>query len=149
MEGWGTMDYKKIIERWLSEYEGVKLTIEADWTLLQESRINIGSGIDTTREATGKTNKFNSEVENKVLEFERIEERLDKNIRKIKMLNDALDKIGYTERRVLELRYIKGYRWNDISKEMNYDYSWCQRLRVKGINQMEKLLFPETVHKNP
>jgi DNA-directed RNA polymerase specialized sigma subunit len=143
------MDYKKIIERWLSEYEDVKLTIDADWTLLQESRINIGSGIDTTREATGKTNKFNSEVENKVLEFERIEERLDKNIRKIKMLNEALDKIGYTERRVLELRYIKGYRWNDISKEMNYDYSWCQRLRVKGINQMVKLLFPETVHKTP
>lgn len=137
------MNYKKVIEEWLKEYDDIRLSIDADWTLLQETRINVGSGIDISRENTGKTNKFNSEVENVVLELEKIQERLDKNIRKIRMLNEALQKIGYTESRVLELRYIKGWRWNKICVELNYEYRWCQELKNRGLKQIENILFPD------
>lgn len=143
------MNYKKVIENWLREYDDLKLRIDADWILINETKINVGSLSDPFREKTGKTNKFNSEVENIVIEIEKIQERLDKNIRKMKILNEALNKIGYTEKRILELRYIKAKKWNYICEEVNYEYRWCQELKNRGLNQMVKMLFPQNNAQKP
>lgn len=137
------MNYKKIIENWLKEYSDIKLSIDADWALIEDVRINVGTAVDPSREKTGKTYKFNSEVENIVIEIERIQERLDRNIRKIHILTEAMNKLDYTERMILELRYIKKKKWNDVCEEMNYELSWCQELKKRALKQMVEILFPE------
>lgn len=57
--------------------------------------------------------------------------------RVIREINKRLEKLGDTpERTVLVAFYIRGLRMEEISNDLNYELSWCYRLRQKGIKQL-------------
>lgn len=140
------MNYRKIVEDWLKEYKEDKLSLEADKTLLYDMRNNVGSGVGISKEATSKTYKITSEVENLAIRILELDKRIKAKERKINMLDTALDKLDkklLKNRKVLELRYIEQNSWNYISREVNYSYRQLQRFKSEGLDILTNILFPK------
>jgi len=44
---------------------------------------------------------------------------------------------------LMMMRYIQGMKWGDIAAEMAYSEQWIYTLRIKGIQEIERLLLDE------
>lgn len=87
----------------------------------------------------------NSKVENAVLGIMELEEEIDLKIDELvaykKAVIDMISKLNNKELMLLlELRYIQGYKFEQIADIMNYDRRQVSRLHNKALDKFQKIL---------
>ena len=99
-------------------------------------------------EKTGATHKFNSSVENEILNKERMIEvlKIDLNnkITLKRRIDTAVQNLKDEQRKLVELRYInkRSLSWNQIAFVLKYSQEYCRKdLRLKAINRISDTVF--------
>ncbi|MBO0555301.1 MAG: xanthine dehydrogenase [Clostridium botulinum] len=102
-------------------------------------------------EKTGKTNKFNSEVENEVIrreeyiqkELELLQQEKENRINEKELINKVMELLEYDEKKLVELRYFSKptKSWTSIAQELNQSVDNCIKVRRKIISKISELLF--------
>jgi DNA-directed RNA polymerase specialized sigma24 family protein len=133
-----------IVEK-LKEYRNIKAeirAIELDIEELQDED-NIGPSAISYEEKTGKTNRISSQTEylaisiaDKVAKLER-EKRIKE--RDIVRIENVLSILGEKEREVIEMKYMKGYKWDTISFRIDRSYQQCWRIEKRALEKIEAL----------
>ena len=105
------------------------------------------SAVQYDKDSISKTNKFNSEVENKVIEIDSKE--IDKEIKflqakkrskeiQVERIDNILSVLQEEERKLMELRYFNGMQFKDIADILLKSDLYLQQLRRKII--IEKII---------
>lgn len=100
------------------------------------------------KEKTGGTNKFNSSVENEVLEKERILNAyisdLNRKIRLKRRIDVAIESLKHEERKLIELRYTnkRQLSWEQTAYILNFNEDYCRKeLRPEIIKKIADIIF--------
>jgi len=151
------MDYKKIIETWLRDYNLISIQLESYKMLYEEIELHVKNG-DPVQYDTDKlsgTNNFNSQVENEAIQLATLKTTINHLENKMLVVDQGVKQLNDKERRIIELRYMKLNRWErqqtwvQISYEMKYDVSWLKELRNRAINTLVEIMFGEIQDDNP
>lgn len=107
-----------------------------------------GCGSIAYEERTQTTNKFNSCVENEILEKERLlkANKIDLNnkVTLKRRIDSAVQGLKDEERKLVELRYInkRPLSWNQIAFVLKYSQEYCRKdLREKALNKIGDTIF--------
>ncbi|MBV7275442.1 DUF722 domain-containing protein [Clostridiaceae bacterium UIB06] len=113
------------IEEIKSEYDGVKAAVY--------------------EERTGKTNAFNSSVENEILKKEKIINELLKEKRSkerlISKIDNALTILEEEEIKIIKLRYFEKMGWSKIGILTNRDGDYCGRIKRKAVDKISNIIW--------
>lgn len=99
---------------------------------------------------TQSTNKFNSVVENEIIDREeniedlirRLEIEKNYNINLKKKIDNALKTLPEESFKLVELRYFKGKQtWTAIGRKLNMDKDYCCRKRCEIIERLGRLIY--------
>lgn len=103
--------------------------------------------INYSREKVFSSCVIDSEVESLVIDHEDMKNRMIKNKKqieiknlKIKKIENALDSLNDTDRKIVELRYFLGETWHGVAKVSGYSISACQKRRVRIINKLSTMI---------
>lgn len=56
-------------------------------------------------------------------------------------ISETINKVDdFRYRLILEMRYIKGNKWNDISRDMGFDKRWVMRLHSRGLKEINRII---------
>jgi DNA-directed RNA polymerase specialized sigma24 family protein len=113
--------------------------IELDIEELHEAE-NIGpSGISYEERSTA-TNKFSSITENQAIIIADQSTYLDRDrrakIREVERIDNALSILNEKEREVLELKHIKGYRWDNVTYKIDRSYAQCKSIETEALSKI-------------
>lgn len=107
-----------------------------------------GCGSISYEERTQATNKFNSSVENEVVQREKELRALKLDLKNKTTLKRriyiSVQGLNDEERKLVELRYINKRRlsWNQIAYVLKYSQEYCRKdLRWKAINKIGDTIF--------
>ena len=137
------------VEGMLYNYRNLKAQIK-NLELDIEEKLNdydTLSAVQYDKDSISKTNKFNSEVENKVIEIDSKE--IDKEIKflqakkrskeiQVERIDNILSVLQEEERKLMELRYFNGMQFKDIADILLKSDLYLQQLRRKII--IEKII---------
>ncbi|MBV4422936.1 siderophore-interacting protein [Clostridium tyrobutyricum] len=105
-------------------------------------------GVSSIRyeEKTQSTNKFNSSVENEVVNREKLIKKLenerDCNVNLKRKIDNALKTLPEEEFKLVDLRYFKGKQtWTAIGRHLNMDKDYCCRKRCDIIEKLARLIY--------
>lgn len=140
-------DFKRI-ENILSNYNTIKATIKNQLLEIQMIKNTYeGPSAISYEERTGTTYKITSTVENEVIikekKIKEIENEIIANQKLITMIDNALDIIGNTERKLIELKYfnLNQMGWEQIGYALGFSGDYCRtKLRNKVIKHMYYML---------
>ena len=143
------MDYKKITEKWLRDYNDILIQLDSYKTLYNdvEKHIREGDAIAYDKDKLSPSNKISSDVEDKAITLANISIRINHLENKILVIKQGIKQLDEKERRIIELRFMQLNRWDkpltwvQISREMNYDISWCKELRNRAIITLTEIMF--------
>ncbi|WP_432291579.1 DUF722 domain-containing protein [Clostridium baratii] len=145
------MDKKifKKVENILSNYNTIKATIKNQLLEIEIiSKTYQGTSSISYEEKTGPTYKITSSVENEILEKERRIKQLEKEIisnqNMINMIDNALDILSDSEKKLVKLRYFNFNQlsWDQIGYNLGFSGDYCRtKLRNKVIKHMYYMLF--------
>lgn len=143
------MDYKKVIEKWLKDYNDVLIQLDSYKTLYNdvENQVREGDALAYDKDKLSKTYKISSDVEDKAIILANISIKINHLENKVLILKQGIKQLNEKERRIIELRYIQLNRWDkpltwiQISREMNYDTSWCRELKNRAIITLTEVMF--------
>lgn len=142
-------DYFKETERMLYKYKTLVAEVENLKIAITELENDYkGCSAITYEEKTAPTNKFNSIVENEVINKERAlskykEELEAKELLKLKIEN-ALEPLEERERQIVNLKYFKRVKtWNNVGEIVNLTGEYCRDLNKKIVTNISKVLFVE------
>lgn len=137
------------VEGMLYNYKNLKAQIRNIELDIEEKLNNYDtlSAVQYNKDAISKTNKFNSEVENKVIEIDSKE--IDQEIKflqakkrskeiQLERIDNMLSVLTKEEHDLIELRYIKGMQFKDIADILLKSDLYLQQLRRKII--IEKII---------
>ncbi|MDK0850785.1 hypothetical protein P5F25_02530 [Clostridium perfringens] len=98
-------------------------------------------------ERSGQTYKFNSSVENEVVDREKrinkLKRELKESITIKRKIEKAVESLNGVDRKVIELRYINKRRlgWKQIASVVNYCEEHCRkRIKTRAISKMIKYI---------
>lgn len=98
-------------------------------------------------EKISATNKFNSSVENEILNKEkeliRLNRDLNKTIRFKNILELCINGLCGVDKKVIELRYLNKEKltWNQIANRVSYSEEYCRKnIRYRAINKIIGLI---------
>ena len=101
-------------------------------------------GLNISQEKTGPTNKFNSSVENEIINKERRIEELkikkDNLQTEIKKAETFLEYLEGRNKKVIEMRYIKGLKWDDISEILEISNPTSIKIKDESIQELVTIL---------
>lgn len=108
-----------------------------------------GCGSISYEEKTQATNKFNSSVENEIIQREKelraLKLDLNNKIKLKRRIDAAIQGLKKDEeRKLVELRYInkRPLSWNQIAYVLKYSQEYCRKdLRKKAINKISDTIF--------
>jgi DNA-directed RNA polymerase specialized sigma subunit len=151
------MDYKKVIETWLRDYNEINIQLESYKMLYEEIELHVKNGdpVQYDQDKLSGTNKFNSQVENEAIQLATLKTTINHLENRRLVVDQGVKQLEDKERRIIELRYMKLNRWErqltwlQISCEMKYDVSWLRELRNRAINSLVEIMFGEIQAKNP
>jgi len=151
------MDYKKVIETWLRDYNEINIQLESYKMLYEEIELHVKNGdpVQYDQDKLSGTNKFNSQVENEAIQLATLKTTINHLENRRLVVDQGVKQLEDKERRIIELRYMKLNRWErqltwlQISYEMKYDVSWLRELRNRAINSLAEIMFGEIQAKNP
>ncbi|SKA89591.1 hypothetical protein SAMN05428976_11334 [Clostridium sp. USBA 49] len=117
--------------------------IELDLEELHEAE-NIGpSGINYD-EKLSPTYKFNSMTENEAISIadksQMLESLKRSKERELERIDNALSILDDKEREVIELKHIKGCRWDTVTYKLDRSYSYCKQLENEALVKIEPFL---------
>lgn len=137
------------VEGMLYNYKNLKAQIKNIELDIEEKLNNYDtlSAVQYDKDSISKTNKFNSEVENKVIEIDSKE--IDKEIKflqakkrskeiQVERIDNILSVLQEEERKLIELRYFKSMQFKDIADILLKSDLYLQQLRRKII--IEKII---------
>lgn len=103
--------------------------------------------INYSREKVFSSCVIDSEVESLVINHEAIKDIMIKNKKqiqiknlKVKKIENALDFLNDTDRKIVELRYFLGETWHGVAKASGYSISACQKRRAKIIEKLSTMI---------
>jgi len=143
------MDYKKITEKWLRDYSEILIQLDSYKTLYNdvEKHIREGDAIAYDKDKLSPSNKISSDVEDKAITLANISIKITHLENKILVIKQGIKQLNENERRIIELRFMQLNKWDkpltwvQISREMNYDISWCKELRNRAIITLTEVMF--------
>lgn len=142
----GDKNIYRLTEEVLINYNSIKTeikNIELDIEEIQSEYEGI-SGV-SFEERTSKTNKFNSSVENEILKKEKLIKKLkrekESKIRLITKIDNSLEVLDETERKIIEYRLVKGYSWIKVSTLLNINNDYCGKIKKKAINKISNKIW--------
>lgn len=123
------------VESFLYNYKSIKLAIE---NLKMELEVMDETVISSIKyeETTGKTNKFNSNVENKLSRKELLEQRIKHMETKINQIDKSLEILPDTEREVIKNFYIEGKCYFQFCNELRLSERTSQRIKNRALNKV-------------
>lgn len=141
-------DFEKV-ENILKNYNIIKATIKNQLLEIDIiSKTYQGVSSISYEEKSGPTYKITSSVENEILDKERKVKKLKNEIRFnqniITMIDNALDILSDTEKRLIKLRYFNFNQlsWEQIGYNLGFSEGYCRtKLRNKVIKHMYHMLF--------
>lgn len=127
----------------VAEMQNLKIAIEEN-----QDEEYMGCSAIKYSENNGKTNKFNSNVENEVISRES-DERIKKLKRELKNKQMILQKIGnaletLTDREydIINLKYFKKLKtWEKVGEKLELTGEYCRDLNTKIVNKLSKVIF--------
>lgn len=151
------MDYKKVIEKWLKDYNDIVIQLDSYKSLYNEleKQVRDGDAICYDKDKLSPSHKFSSDTEDKAIILANISIKINHLENKILVINQGIKQLNENERRIIELRYMRLNRWDkpltwkQVSCSMNYDESWCRELCQRAINTLTKVMFGEIQAENP
>jgi len=130
-------EFDRIIEteKWLYNYKSIKAGIES---LKEEYEVlnDVGSGIDTSREATSKTYKFSSETENTAIKLALLDGRIRTMERKVEQIDRALAALNNIEREVIEYKCIEGMYYYEFTYKVCMGERQCMRIKKRALKKI-------------
>jgi DNA-directed RNA polymerase specialized sigma24 family protein len=134
-----------VIEK-LQRYKVLKAeikNIELDIEELHESE-NIGPGAISYEEKSGPTHKFSSQTENEAVNLAdktiRLEGLKRAKEREIERIDNALSILDDKQREVIELKHVRGCRWDTVTYKLDRSYSYCKQLENEALLKIEPFL---------
>ena len=107
-----------------------------------------GCGAIEYKEKIQATNKFNSLVENEVINKEKILDKLNKELYSKRILKEKIDstieRFNDSERKLVELRYTNRnmLSWDQIGYILGFNADYCrQKFRKRVINKLTDTIF--------
>lgn len=107
-----------------------------------------GCGAISYEERTQATNKFNSSVENEIIQKEKelraLKLDLNNKIKLKRRIDGAVQGLKDEEKKLIELRYInkRSLSWNQIAFVLKYSQEYCRKdIRRKAINKIGDTIF--------
>ncbi len=107
-----------------------------------------GCGSIEYKEVTGQTNKFNSNVENEVIDRDKLlgsyHRELNRKLSLKRRIDVAIDNLKDEEKKLVELRYTNKstLSWNQIAYVLKYSQEYCRKdLRKRIISQISDTIF--------
>lgn len=131
---------EKQIEDWLHDYNYIKAFIQE----LENEAVNKGTegmGIDYSKDRLCKTYKFNSIIENAVINSEKAFEILEGNKNLIKKLDAALGSLNDIEYKVIRNRCIDNKYYYLFTHEIGLSERSCRRIKKEAVKNMRKAIF--------
>lgn len=137
------MDYIKEVEKWLYNYNTFKTAIEnlKIMYLEKEKELEDGRPIQYDKERLSKTNSFSSETEKKAIELATIKGRIEIMENKVKIIDNALNALNETEKKIIDLRYFKGEQWWKIAYSVAFSERWCKEIRRNAVKKIALSMF--------
>lgn len=140
-----SIEFKKV-EEMLYNYKNLFAEIrilKSDLEILENDYKGVGA--INYYENTSKTNKFNSKVENEVIEREEKIERLKGKIRfkelQIRKIDIALEALNDDERYLIEEYYMNRKQLKFISSEIGLAESYASTYKASLINKIVNIIF--------
>lgn len=140
---------KELIEQTetiLKDYKILKAkidNIEMDIDELQQEYKGC-SGIDYS-ESSGSSGKFNSIVENEVVDREKrlnvLKYELANMRKEVKRIEDALGVLKELHYNIIYLRYCKGMKWEQVGAALGRSGQYCRTLSKGIIHKLTEILF--------
>lgn len=129
-------DYKTI----KSEVENLKLCIEDVEKEYQ------GCSAITYKEDVAPTNKFNSVVENEVMQKEKQIQKLQSELsykeRLLVKIENAINSLKERDYKIIELKYFRQVKtWEDIGELMDLSGGHCRDINKKIVKRLSKIIF--------
>lgn len=59
----------------------------------------------------------------------------------LERLDNVLEMLDPIERTIIQIRYIQGCRWTNVSLKVKYSERNCQRIAVKAISKLTRIIF--------
>lgn len=69
-------------------------------------------------------------------EYARFENELDRLFKEKHQIDDLFELLDSTEKRIIELKFFKKYRWWMVAETMNYSEKQCRRISNNAINKI-------------
>ena len=143
------MDYKKVIETWLREYNDLTIQLNAYKTLYAELLLQVknGDAIAYDKDKLSPSYKFSSDTENKAIELAILSTKVNHLDNKITVVNEGIKQLNEKERNIIELRYMQTNKWDrqltwvQIARITKYDERWCKEIRSRAINNLALVMF--------
>jgi RinA family phage transcriptional activator len=143
------MDYKRVIETWLRNYNDIIIKLDSYKSLYNEveKHVRDGDALEYDKEKLSPSHKISSEVEDNAITLANMSIEINHLESKILVIQQGIKQLNEKERRIIELRFMQHNRWDkpltwvQISREMNYDISWCRELRNRAINTLTGVMF--------
>lgn len=90
-------------------------------------------------------NRGKSNLEDTICKIIDLQSEINADIdRYVDLKQDIAEKVAAVEntdlRLLLEKRYLKGEKWEEIAVELGYDLRWVHRLHVKALTQVQEIL---------
>ncbi|MBS4538201.1 hypothetical protein GOQ27_06985 [Clostridium sp. D2Q-11] len=141
--------YYKATEKALYNYSHFKINIINMKEELESLKDDDGVGaISYEGEKTSETFKINRQVEDQSIrninkeKYLRMKIKLTEN--EIRKIDRALEGLTEKERKIIELRYMKGYQWFNIAYEVQYNERYCRTIKRCAIENVAKSLYGMT-----
>ena len=146
-------DYEQNVYRYLRNYNWFKRQIKSIDIELKglDERIRLLGGLkgvsyDSTAVMGGEKT---STVEQAAIQRDELEQKaaiLRENRERIstliKRIDDALDALDETDREIVRMRYIDGFRWTQIAMKAPYSQRSCITHGQNAVKQIVALIFP-------
>ena len=148
MQTKNSTDKFKNTEGLLYSYNSLKVKVKNLKIDLENIEFDDLQAVQYDQDKLSDTYSFSSSVENNVIAKDKQIEIINRKIRyyqnTINKIDNVLDSLSDTERKLVELRYLKSEPclWTYIARELAVDLSTCHVFRNKIINKISNMLFP-------
>ncbi len=127
-------------KKYLSQYSKIDRLIDSKLLECEKWRAR-AEKMSPSYSALPKANSGENSLELAVEHIVELEKEIDKEVDKLVELRRSIQQAIYAIeddhlKELLEYRYIKGMKWEEVAVKMNYDYRWVLRLHGKALSQL-------------
>ena len=122
----------KMISNKLEQKEELEALAERTTIDFTKEKVMGGSGVISPMEdAAVKLIDLSYEINDDIDELISLKKEVEKTIKKVG---------DYRYRTILEMRYLKGKLWEDVSRDIGFDKRWVMRLHSRALKEIDGIL---------